>query len=107
MKMSSGGDNAEWKDKRVQTLLDQYEAPSVFAMKEAIKKQQLFSSYATQTELELISGRFDDHGDIKWIVIRGSLWGHSDKPCGRSAPGQHIGRLGSGHPQCVFGGFDY
>jgi hypothetical protein len=28
------------------------------------------------------SGEFHDQGDAKWIVIRTSLWGHNDTPCG-------------------------
>jgi hypothetical protein len=52
-------------------------------------------------------GKFHDQGDTKWIVIRRSLWGHNDTPCGWPAPGRPIGRPGSGHPQGVMGGFSY
>jgi hypothetical protein len=40
--------------------------------------------------------------DAEWIVIRRSLWGHNDTPCGRT-----IGRPGAGRPQGVFGGLSY
>jgi hypothetical protein len=52
-------------------------------------------------------GEFHDQGDAKWIVIRRSLWGHNDTPCGRPAPGRPISRSGSGHPQGIMGGFSY
>jgi hypothetical protein len=29
-------------------------------------------------------GKFHDQGDAEWIVIRRSLWGHNDTPCGRN-----------------------
>jgi serine/threonine protein kinase len=32
------------------------------------------------------AGEFHDQGDTKWIVIRRSLWGHKDTPCGQPAP---------------------
>ena len=50
-----------------------------------------------------VGGEFHDQGDAKWIVIRRSLWGHNDTPCGRPAPGRPIGRPGSGRPQGVVG----
>jgi hypothetical protein len=43
-------------------------------------------------------GEFDDQGDVKWIGIRRSLWGHNDWPTGRP---------GSGRLQVVFGGLSY
>jgi hypothetical protein len=52
-------------------------------------------------------GEIHDQGDAKWIVIRRSLWGHNDMPCRWPAPGRPIGRLGSGHPQGIMGGFSY
>jgi hypothetical protein len=30
-------------------------------------------------------GEFHDQGDAEWIVIRRSLCGHNDTPCGRPA----------------------
>jgi hypothetical protein len=53
----------------------------------------------------LLSGEFHDQGDAKWIVIRRSLWGLNDPPCGRPAPGRPIGRPGSGRPQGGIGVF--
>jgi hypothetical protein len=52
-------------------------------------------------------GRFHDQGDAKWIVIRRSLWGPNNTPCGRPAPGRPIRRLGSGRPQGIIGVFSY
>jgi hypothetical protein len=52
-------------------------------------------------------GEFHDQGDAKRIVIRRSLWGHNNTPCGRPALGRPIGRSGSGRPQGVFGGLSY
>jgi len=37
----------------------------------------------------------------------GQIRGHNDTPCGWPAPGRPIGRLGSGLPQGVIGGFSY
>jgi CRP-like cAMP-binding protein len=53
------------------------------------------------------AGEFHDQGDTKWIVIRRSLWGHNNTPCEWPAPGQPIGRPGSGRLQGVFGGLSY
>jgi hypothetical protein len=50
-------------------------------------------------------GEFLDQGDAKWIVIRRSLRGHNDMPCGRPPPGLCISCPGSGHPQGVIGVF--
>jgi hypothetical protein len=50
-------------------------------------------------------GESHDQGGAEWIVIRRSLWGHDDTPCGRPAPGRPIGRPGSGRPQGVIGVF--
>jgi hypothetical protein len=33
-------------------------------------------------------GEFQGQADAKWIVIRGSLKGHNDTPCGRPTPGR-------------------
>jgi hypothetical protein len=55
----------------------------------------------------MAAGGFHDQGDAKWIVIRRSLWGHNDMPCGWPAPGRPIGRQGSGRPQGVIGVFNY
>jgi hypothetical protein len=52
-------------------------------------------------------GEFHDQGDAKWKVIRRSLWGHNDTPCGQPAPGQPIGCLGSGRSQGILGGLSY
>jgi hypothetical protein len=46
-------------------------------------------------------------GDAKWIVIRRSLWGHNDTPCGQPALGQPIGCPGSGRLQGEIGVFSY
>jgi hypothetical protein len=52
-------------------------------------------------------GEFHDQVDAKWIVIRRSLWGHNDMPCGWPASGRPIGHPGSGSSQGVFGGLSY
>jgi hypothetical protein len=46
---------------------------------------------------------FHDQGDAKWMVIRGQLWGHNDKPFRRRTPGRPIGRPGVSYSQGVFG----
>jgi hypothetical protein len=56
---------------------------------------------AALLSIHTAKGDFHDQGDAKWIVIRRSLWGHNDTPCGRSAPGHP----GSGCPQGVIGVF--
>jgi hypothetical protein len=56
---------------------------------------------------QAVAGDFHDQGDAKWIVIRKSLWGHNDTPCGRPSPGRPIRRPGSVCPQGVMGGFSY
>jgi hypothetical protein len=38
---------------------------------------------------------------------RGPLRGHNNTPFGRPTPGRPVGRLGVGHPQGVFGSFDF
>jgi hypothetical protein len=53
----------------------------------------------------MTAGEFRDQGDAEWMVIRRSLWGHNDAPCGRPAPGRPVGRPGSGRPQGVIGVF--
>jgi hypothetical protein len=40
-------------------------------------------------------GEFQDQVDAEWIVIRGQLRGHNDKPFGRPTPGRPIGRPGA------------
>jgi hypothetical protein len=55
----------------------------------------------------LIEGEFNDQGDTKWIVIRGPLWGHNDKPFRRPTPGRPISRPGVGRSQGVIGVFSY
>jgi hypothetical protein len=52
--------------------------------------------------LKYLIGKFHDQGDAKWIVIRRSLSGYNDTPCGRPAPGRPIGR-----PQGLIGVFSY
>jgi hypothetical protein len=37
-------------------------------------------------------GDFHDQADTKWIVIRETLSGHSDTPCGRPTPKRPTGR---------------
>jgi hypothetical protein len=41
---------------------------------------------------DIISSEFHDQGDTKCIVIRRSLWGHIDTPCGQPAPSLAIRR---------------
>jgi hypothetical protein len=50
---------------------------------------------------------FHDHGDAKWIVIRGQLWDLNDTPFGRPTLFRPIGRPGVGCSQGVFGVFSY
>jgi hypothetical protein len=47
-------------------------------------------------------GEFHDQGDTKWLVIRGQLRGHNDKPFGQPTPGPVVG-----FPQGVFAVFSY
>jgi hypothetical protein len=54
----------------------------------------------------LVYGDVHDQGDAKWIVIRTSLWGHNNTPCGRPDPGRPgPGRPGSDRPQGGIGVF--
>jgi hypothetical protein len=55
----------------------------------------------------MVTGKFHDQGDAKWIAIRGQLRGHNDMPFGQPAPGRPIGPPGVGHPSGVFGVFNY
>jgi hypothetical protein len=52
-------------------------------------------------------GELHDQVDDKWIVIRGQLRGHNDKPFGRPTPGRPIGGLVVGRPLGVIGFFSY
>jgi hypothetical protein len=44
-------------------------------------------------QAHLDEGGFQDQGDAKWILIRGSLWSHYVTLCGRPTPD-----LPTGHP---------
>jgi hypothetical protein len=56
---------------------------------------------------DVLSGKFHDQGDAKWIVIREQLRGHNDMPFGRPPPDRPSARRGVGRPQGVFGVFSY
>jgi hypothetical protein len=45
--------------------------------------------------------------DAEWIVIRRPLWGHNDTLFWRPTPSRPIGRPRVGHPQGVYGVFNY
>jgi hypothetical protein len=49
-----------------------------------------------------LGGAFHDQEDVESIVIRRSIWGDDDTPCGRLASGRPIGRPGSGRPQPAY-----
>jgi hypothetical protein len=66
------------------------------------------TTIATTTRMRLkglTGGKFHGQGDAEWIVIRRSLWGRNDTPCGRPAPSRPIGL--SGRPQGIVGGCSY
>jgi hypothetical protein len=54
---------------------------------------------------EVLYGKFHDQGNAEWMVIRGQLRGHNDKPFGRPTPGRPIGCPGVSRSQGVFGVF--
>jgi hypothetical protein len=43
-----------------------------------IQRRQAFAAFFDV----VAGGKFQGQADAKWIVIRGSLWGHNDIPCG-------------------------
>jgi hypothetical protein len=51
----------------------------------------------------VFAGGSHDEADAEWIVIRGPMRGRNDTPFGRPTPGRPI----VGHPQGVFGVFNY
>jgi hypothetical protein len=62
------------------------------------RKYTFYANITFQTKIH-------DQGDANWIVIRRSLWGNNNTPCGRPAPGWPISRQRSGHPQGAIGVF--
>jgi hypothetical protein len=73
---------------------DDADNAAAFECPSANKKEEcrLLVDRANRTEQD--GGKFHDQADAKWIVIRGSLSGHNDTPCGRPTPSRPFGHPG-------------
>jgi hypothetical protein len=69
--------------------------------------QRFPSSVCVSRHFFLSLGGCHDQADAEWIVIWRPIWSYNNMPLGRPTSGRHIGRLGVGHPQGVFGVFSY
>jgi hypothetical protein len=70
--------------------------------REVIDHKEEIAVNMTSADEEKFTGEFRDQGDANWILIRGQLRGHNDRPFGRPTPGQPIGRAGVGSLKGVF-----
>jgi hypothetical protein len=69
---------------------------------EVIDHKEEIAVNMTSADEEKFTGEFRDQGDANWILIRGQLRGHNDRPFRRPTPGRPIGRAGVGRPKGVF-----
>jgi hypothetical protein len=79
-----------------------FHTPMIRGKEKGAEELAISPNSPSPTKFRRRPGRFHDQGDDKWIVIRGSLWGHNDTPCGWPVPG---GPGWSGRPQGVIGVF--